>query len=89
MTNGTGESSMQAQHRVRLQQIQNEALSLAGTATKIAQEINQVLDRGGMAHIQPQMQYLTGAYARMSKDWGVVEHLQHNGVSQRKPQPKK
>ena len=73
---------------MRLEQIRAEATSIAGTAVKISQAINEVLDRGGMTHIQPQMAFLTSAIARMTKDWGVVEHLQSLGTSQRKPSGK-
>jgi len=81
---GTGESRMQALHRARLEAIRNDAISLAGTTAKIAEAISQVLDKGGMAHVQPQMAFFTGTYARMMKDWGVIEHLQAQGASQRK-----
>ena len=80
-----GESRLQQQHRSRLEQLRNELTAIAGAAAKAAQAINQVLDTGGSAQIQPQISFLTGAFARTTKDWGVVEHLQAEGARQRKP----
>jgi len=60
-------------------------ISLAGTAAKIAQAINQTLDQGGTVNIQPQLAFITGAHARIAKDVGVVEFLQQQGVTQKKP----
>lgn len=83
-SNPTGESQMRANHRKRLEAIRNDAISLAGTAAKIAEAITQVLEKGGGVSIQPQMSFLTGAHARMSKDQGVVEFLQQQGTVQKK-----
>ena len=58
---------------------------MSGTTLKVAQAINQVLEHGGTVNVQPQMSFMTGAYARMLKDLGVVEYLQAQGVTQRKP----
>jgi len=80
-----GFSHIQAVHRTRLEQVRNEATSLAGNAARIAQAINQVLEKGGQVNIQPQMNFITGAYARMLKDLGVIEQLQSQGVRQRPP----
>ena len=81
-----GLSTMQLIHRSRLEQIRKEAATVAGVALKIIQTMDQVLEVGGTASIQPQMSYLTGALARITKDWGLVEYLQQlQGVAQRKP----
>lgn len=72
-------------HRDRLEQIRNDALGVAGAANKIAQSITQVLENGGTIETQRQMHFITGAYARMLKDFGVVEQLQKEGATQKKP----
>ena len=84
-----GEASMQSDHRKRVLQIREDAVSLAGTAHKIVEAANQVLEQGGFFSIQGQMAFITGAHARMMKDIGVVEHLQNKGVSQKKRPPTK
>lgn len=78
---------MRAQHRKRLEQVRDEVTGLAGTAAKMASAINEVLSQGGTVNLQPQLNFITGAHARLLKDIGVVEHLQHMGVAQ-KPAPK-
>lgn len=78
-------TDVQALHRARIETIRNEAIALGGTVSKIAAALTQALEKGGAANIQPQIAYLTGAHARMLKDWGVVEQLQQHGVTQRKP----
>ena len=87
MADKDGLSAMQRAHRTRLEQLREEATSVAGTALKIAQAIEQVLKEGGGINVQPQMSFLTGAFARMTKDVGVVEFLQSQGINQ-KPRPK-
>ncbi len=89
MTNGKPhDSSLQAIHRRRIEMIRDEAINLAGTATKIAQAMTQILERGGAINIQAQMSFITGAHARISKDWGVAEHLQAQGSTIKPPQKK-
>jgi len=78
-------STVQAQHRKRLEQIRDDSIGVAGTAAKISQAMVQALEQGGTVNIQPQIQFLTGAYARILKDFGVVEHLQYLGATQKKP----
>lgn len=80
-----GQSPAQATHRKRLQAIRDDAMSVSGTTLKIAQAINQLLENGGILNAQPQIAFLTGAYARILKDIGVIEHLQSQGVIQKKP----
>ena len=74
-------------HRSRLIELQREAAQVASTGLRISQALSQILDQGGKAHIQPQMAFLTGALARMMKDWGVIEQLQQEGTTQRNRQP--
>lgn len=83
-SNSDGSSSMQKMHRAKLEQIRSDAVALAGTAVRISQAVDEVLDKGGVAQIQPQMAFLTSALARLSKDWGVIEYLQSLGTTQRK-----
>lgn len=86
MTNGTERfSGLQATLRTRLEQMKKDAESTAGTAQKAAQAIAEILEKGGTLDIQPQMNFLTGAHARMVKDYGVIEFLLRQGVSVRKP----
>lgn len=79
------ESPMQATHRKRVEMIRDEAINIAGTATKIAQAMAQVLERGGAVNVQSQVAYITGGFARLQKDWGVVEYLQANGAQIKAP----
>jgi hypothetical protein len=72
-------------YAARLALIRDEAASLATAAAKVVGAIEQVLEQGGAASIQPQMAFMSGEMARMTKDWGVVEYLQAQGVSARKP----
>ena len=83
----TGESVSQTDHRRALEQIRDAAISVAGTAAKIAEAANEVLDKGGTLNVQPQLAFITGAHARMLKDQGVVEHLQKRGTSQKRRTP--
>lgn len=72
--------TMKAELNGAMNNVLTEAEGIAGAATKIAQKIQEIRDRGGMLNIQPQIMYLTGAMARMMKDLGVVEHLQKHGT---------
>ena len=77
-------ADLKAMHATKLKSILTDAEAVSGTMLKIVHEINQVLDQGGVIHIQPQIAFLTGSLARMNKDWGVIEHLQLQGVSQQR-----
>lgn len=82
-------STMQAAHRRALKQLSEEAVRAMQNAALMANAIDEVLkEKGGKINVQPQMAFLTGSLARMQKDIGVIEYLQHQGVSQ-KPAPKK
>ena len=85
----SGESKMQANHRKRIEQIRDDMISLAGTAAKVADVTRQVLEKGGTVNIQPQMSFITSAYARMMKDVGVIEFLQAQGMVVKRPTPTK
>lgn len=79
----SGEARMHAVHHVRLGQIHEQAEAIRGTADMIANAIAESLAAGGQISIQPQIAFLTSAFARMQKDWGVVEQLQQQGVRHR------
>lgn len=83
--NTDGYSPSQRALRKRLEGIRDEAIALASAAARISQAAQQSLERGGILSIQPQVAFVTGAQARMMKDWGVVEHLQGQGVVLKKP----
>lgn len=74
-----------AQHRRRIEQARDDAISLAGNAAKIAEAMTEVLEQGGIVNVQPQINFMTGAQARFLKDYGVIEHLQNIGAFQKKP----
>jgi hypothetical protein len=76
--------SMRAEHKGAVTQIANEAAAIAGAAAKIVQASQQALSEGGTLSIQAQATFLTGAYLRLLKDLGVVEHLQKHGTQQKK-----
>jgi hypothetical protein len=80
-------SPLYAQQRVRMQEMHREAAELASVANKIAGAAQQVIERGGTLDIQPQMAFLTSVYARMQKDWGVIEHLQQANRISLRPMP--
>lgn len=74
--------SMKVVHANKLKLIRDEAQSMAGALTTIANVINETLDKGGVVNIQAQLNFITGAHARITKDYGVVEYLQQmQGVS--------
>lgn len=80
-------SRIVALHRSRLLQIVEEANSLEGTARRLAQMAQEVLDRGGVLQAHGQITFITGSYARLLKDVGVVEQLQGDGVAQKGKSP--
>jgi hypothetical protein len=53
-----------------------EADSLAGTARHVEQAATEALAEGNDVNLQKQMAFMTGALARMLKDWGAIEYLQ-------------
>lgn len=73
--------------RKRMTQMQQDAETLVGVAQLIANRLAQVLACGGASSVQQQMAFITGAVARMQKDWGVIEHLQAQGGTVKKPPP--
>lgn len=77
-------ADLKAIHRTRLETMRGDADAIAGTALRLAQAIQEVLDTGGTVKVQPQINFLTGAVLRMVKDWGVVEQLQSYGVVQKR-----
>lgn len=68
--------SLRIQRRTRLRAIAREAEALAQTAYKLHQAAQEAEQRGASLDVQHYMAFLTGAHARVLKDWGVVEHLQ-------------
>lgn len=79
-----GRLSMRAEHKTALQHVASEAAAIAGAAGRIVVTAQEALERGGDVSIQSQVQFLTGAYARLIKDLGVVEHLQKHGAARPK-----
>ena len=71
-------------HRNRVGRVIEELEGIEGAARLAAQHCREVLEKGGQAHIQPQLQFLVGSYARLLKDCGVVEQLQAEGVYAKK-----
>jgi len=74
---------LQQKHRLEL--LRDEAVELSGVAHRVFHAVNETLDRGGTVSIQQQMNFITSVYARMLKDWGVLENLQSHGASLRAP----
>jgi hypothetical protein len=79
--------SMRAEHKGAIQNVANEAAAIAGAAAKIVQAAQAALVEGGTLSIQSQSAFIAGAYLRLIKDLGVIEHLQRHGTQQRR-QPK-
>jgi len=79
----TGTPGPQQVHRRRLEHIVRDAAALAAAARKIAEAAAETIAGGGQLQVQPQINALTGAHARLLKDWGVIEHLQLIGTRQR------
>lgn len=68
--------SLRIQRRTRLRVIAREAEALAQTAHKLHQAALEAEKTGHSLDAQHYMAFITGANARVQKDWGVVEHLQ-------------
>jgi hypothetical protein len=71
-------STLRAAHRRSLRAIAEGATQLASAAERIAQVAEEAHNASARSHIQvqPQINFLTGALARLIKDWGVLEHIQ-------------
>lgn len=81
----SGNGRMHAVHRTKVQLLKDEAEALSGAARQIAHRASEVLDKGGKLDMQLQMNFVTSAYARLAKDWGVIEQLQQQGVVAKPP----
>lgn len=68
--------SIRIQRRTRIRAIAREAEAMAQTAHKLHQAALEAERVGGSLDIQHYIAFITGAHARVLKDWGVVEHLQ-------------
>lgn len=62
-------------HR-RLRRIATEAGSLAHAASLIMHRADEIEAGGGRLEISEQVSFLVGAIMRLTKDFGVVEHLE-------------
>lgn len=72
--------SIRADLTDRLRHIAQDAEAFAACAEKLGQMAEEAAKNGTAVILQPQVQFLTGALARLQKDWGVVEHLQRHGA---------
>jgi len=68
--------SRRLEYRRRLARIEEEAGQPAKAATLIEQSTQETIAQGGLLKVGPQMAFLTGALMRLTKDIGVLEHLQ-------------
>lgn len=75
--------SRRLEHRRRLDRVAEEAGNLAKAATLIEQMTQEVIAQGGQLTVSPQMSFLVGAMMRLTKDIGVIEHLQRLTVAER------
>ena len=67
---------LRGEHRRQLVTIGHGADGIADCAKRIAQAADEAHANGGTLNVQSQINFLTGALARLIKDWGVCEHLQ-------------
>jgi hypothetical protein len=67
---------LRADHKRKVTVVATEAANIADCAQRVANAADEARESGDHLNIQPQIGYLTGALARLIKDWGVVEHLQ-------------
>lgn len=74
-------AAIQAELATALKHALEEAEGIAGNASLIAHAIAEAQANGGQISVQNQINYLTGAFARLLKDLGVVEHLQKHGAA--------
>lgn len=77
--------SLRIQRRTRLRAIAREAEAAAQTAHKLHQAALEAESTGSNLDVQHYVAFLTGALARVQKDWGVVEHLQAIAAEQKGP----
>lgn len=74
-------AAIAAELQTALKNSLGEAEGIAFNATLIANAIAEAQANGGQIQVQGQINYLTGAMARLLKDLGVVEHLQRHGAA--------
>jgi hypothetical protein len=67
---------LKAARTQKLRAIAEDAANLAGCAQRVSEAAREAADGVGAAQLQKQMAFLTGALARMQKDWGAVEYIQ-------------
>jgi hypothetical protein len=67
---------LRGEHRRQLGTIGHGAASIADCAQRIAHAADEAISTGDILSVQSQINFLTGAFARLLKDWGVVEHMQ-------------
>lgn len=77
--------SLRIQRRTRLRAIAREAEAMAQTAHKLHQAALEAERTGANLDVQHYISFLTGAMARIQKDWGVAEHLQAIEAEKRGP----
>ncbi len=79
---------MTALHRKRLELVKRDALAIGSAALNLATLIRQVLEKdGGTVEAHERVNFLTGAYARLLKDFGIIQALQDLGARQPPPPP--
>jgi hypothetical protein len=66
---------MRSARRAALAHAITEAEGLATTAARLAGALQEALEVGTVPALGPQLNYITGAHARLLKDCGVIEHL--------------
>ena len=75
--------TMRSRHRQALLNLIEQAAAISQAAALITDKANETLHRGGAVSVQQQLNFITGAHARLVKDWGLIEYLQQQGVRQR------
>lgn len=80
---GENRTSMRAMHKQKLKDVKAEIEMLTGMLTRTSQRIDEILANGGTLGAHGQMNFLTGAYARIMKDVAIVDYLQSQGVFQK------
>lgn len=68
--------TIRAQRDRRLYRIEEEARNIAAAAIRLVNEVKEAADHKTPALLQPQLGFIVGALMRLTKDAGVVEHLQ-------------
>lgn len=77
--------SLRIQRRNRLRTIAREAEAAAQTAAKLCGAAKEAEASHTRLEVQHYIAFLTGALARIQKDWGVVEHLQAIKAETKRP----